>query len=500
VRRQPVRASSRLVLSTLLALAAPPAGAAVGVPTPGEPAVSVGDLRYHARAVAYRHDAGDVRAEFFVRIPYREIKFLPATDHYEARLRITVELTGKGGRRAGYQQREARLQSADAEATVDSLLGEIYTVGLVAPRGKYHYKVTVEDMNVARRGMVYQMKNKKRQGEVQGDLDMGDWLFRNPAVSGLEFAWSIQDSLPEGSPFAKGSLEVQPHPSGYYGFYKDLLTAYYEIYDLPPPAEGRSYRLRTMILGAPKDTLLESLDSLRVTEGSAWPHTLYADVSSLPSGHYDLRIDILSSESGEPVATSQAPFDVLWDVDSWRSDAADLMDVTAQALLTQEQAYGFRLLTRGEKEARITDLWRSIDPTPDTAENELRRDFRGRVAYANAHYSVFEKGMFSDRGRIWIQFGEPDDVRIERLPVSDRTLGYAVEGQIPKTSKDLLTKPDTGVVDTRPYEIWTYNLRGHEMVPRHRMNEVSAGMKFVFIDEQGYGDYTLRYSSVSGVR
>jgi len=25
-------------------------------------------------------------------------------------------------------------------------------------------------------------------------------------------------------------------------------------------------------------------------------------------------------------------------------------------------------------------------------------------------------------------------------------------------------------------------------------------MKFVFIDEQGYGDYTLRYSSVSGVR
>jgi hypothetical protein len=32
------------------------------------------------------------------------------------------------------------------------------------------------------------------------------------------------------------------------------------------------------------------------------------------------------------------------------------------------------------------------------------------------------------------------------------------------------------------------------------MNEVAAGMKFVFIDEQGYGDYTLRYSSVSGVR
>ena len=107
--------------------------------------------------------------------------------------------------------------------------------------------------------------------------------------------------------------------------------------------------------------------------------------------------------------------------------------------------------------------------------------------------------MFSDRGRIWIQFGEPDEIRIERLPVSDKTLGYVVEG-IPQASRDLFIKPDQGLVDTRPYEIWTYQLRGHEIVPRHRMNEVSAGMKFVFVDEQGYGEYQMRYSSVSGVR
>jgi len=493
-----MRAPLRLLAVSVLVLAASPAWAAVGT-NPGEPTVSVGDLRYHARAVAYRHDAGDARAEFFLRIAYREIKFLPVTDHYEAKLRITVELQGKGGRRAGYQQREARLQSADAEATVDSLLGEIYTVGLVAPRGRYHYKITVEDMNVARRGLVYQMKSKKRQGEVQGDLDMSDWLFQNPAVSGIEFAWNVQERTAE-TPFAKGTLEVQPHPSGYYGYYKDMLSAYYEIYDLPPPPGGRSYKVRTMIFGAKADTVLESLDSLRVTEGGAWPHTLYADVASLPSGHYQLRIDLLPPDGGQPAASSQAEFDVLWDPDSWRSDAQDMLEVTAQTLMTQEKAYAFRQLTRGEKEATLTDLWRAIDPTPDTAENELKRDFKKRVEYANTHYSVFEQGMFSDRGRIWIQFGEPDEITIERLPVSDKTLGVVVEGQIPKSSKDLLTKPDQGVVDTRPYEIWTYHLRGHEMVPRHRMNEISAGMKFVFVDEQGYGEYTLRYSSVSGVR
>ena len=498
MRRMP-RSASRLLPLLLLALTGVrPAGALNMQQNPGEPTLSAGDLRFHARAVAYRHDAGDARAEFFIRVPYREIKFMPATDHFEGHLRVTVEMT-KGGRRVGYQQREARLQSTDAEATVDSLLGEIYTLGIVAPRGKYHFKVAVEDMNVARHGLVYQMKNKKREGDVEGDIDMSDWLFQNPAVSGIEFAWNVQDRTPE-TPFAKGALEVQPHPSGYYGYFKDVLTAYYEIYDTPPPPEGRSYRVRTMILGAAADTLLESMDSLRVSEGTAWPHTLYADVSTLPSGHYRLRVDVMAPDSETPRSTSQAEFDVLWDVDSWRSDASELFEVTAQSLLTQEQAYQFRQLSRGEKEAKVDELWRTIDPTPDTAENELRRDFRARVAYANAHYTVFDKGMFSDRGRIWIQFGEPDEIQIERLPVADKTLGYVVDGQIPQASKDLLTKPDQGVVDTRPYEIWTYHLRGHEMVPRHRMNEVAAGMKFVFVDEQGYGDYTLRYSSVSGVR
>ena len=78
------RASSRLLPFLVLALAGSPASALVIKSNPGEPTLSVGDLRYHARAVAYRHDAGDARAEFFIRIPYREIKFLPVGDHFEA--------------------------------------------------------------------------------------------------------------------------------------------------------------------------------------------------------------------------------------------------------------------------------------------------------------------------------------------------------------------------------------------------------------------------------
>ena len=143
--------------------------------------------------------------------------------------------------------------------------------------------------------------------------------------------------------------------------------------------------------------------------------------------------------------------------------------------------------------------WRETDPSPDTAENEWHAEFLKRVEIANARFSVFGPGMLSDRGRVYIRYGEPDETKVERLPVADRTLGYALGDQIPKASRDALTKTDQGAPDFRPYEIWTYNLRGREIGRHYGMSEINSGMKFVFVDDHGYGEYTLRYSSTSGI-
>jgi GWxTD domain-containing protein len=484
----------------LLCLASVPTGApsiAATLPgaEPGEPAVSSGELRYHATAVAFRHGPSQARAEFFIRIPYREIRFVHTGDRYEGRLRITVDLRDRRGKRAGYEQREARLQSTDSTATADSLLGEVYSIGITAGQGQYRYRVTVEDMNAARMGLLSQVRNQQRQGEVQGAIDLGAWLFRNPGLSGIEFAWQIQGASLE-SAFVKGPYEVQPHPSAYYGLFNDAVSAYYEIYDAPPPPEGRVYRIRSTILADRGDTLLTTLDSLRVSEGTAWPHAWSADVASFPAGHYHLRLELLGDRE-VPVASTESEFDVLWSLDSWDAEASDLYEVSASTLMAGEAAEQFRLLPRGRKEATLDSLWRSIDPTPETGENELRLLFRQRIAYANAHYSIFMPGMFTDRGRVWIRYGEPDEIHVERIPVSDKTLGFALDRELPKGTKTSITKTDQGVADFRPYEIWTYNLKGHEIVPGQGMNEMNSGLKFIFVDDLGYGEYTLRYSTTS---
>jgi GWxTD domain-containing protein len=501
VRRIRIGLAVGVSLSALI-LAPPPLRAAPPPPgsiAPGELAASVGDIRYHARATPFRHGASEGRAEFAIRIPYREIKFIKKADSlYEGRLRVTVEMWDAAQKRAGFRQQEAQVQITDAVVGSDSLLGEIYKLGLTARPGAYRYRVLVEDMNVARMGLVYKMKNQKKQGKVEGRVDMGPWLFTNPALSGIETAWEISAAR-EGASFRKGPYEVYPHPSGYYGLHRDAIAGYYEIYDAVPPPGGRSYRVRSLIVSASGDTTIAGEDSLHVTEGTAWPHAVSVDVSGLDAGHYRLVLQIREEGKTAPAASTSSEFDVLWSEDSWRAEAADFYDVAASVLLSTEEAGEFRKLSMGDKEVRIERAWREADPSPETADNEARLEFHQRIQVANSRYTIYTPGMFTDRGRVYIRYGEPDDTRIERLPVAEKTLGYVLGTSIPQQSKDALTKPGSGVVDSRPYEIWTYDNRGHQAKPRYGMNELTTGMKFVFVDDQGYGEYTLRYSSTSGI-
>ena len=46
-----------------------------------------------------------------------------------------------------------------------------------------------------------------------------------------------------------------------------------------------------------------------------------------------------------------------------------------------------------------------------------------------------------------------------------------------------------------PYELWTYNGGGDPILERDRSLEPDIGLRFIFIDTEGYGRYKLESSS-----
>ncbi len=103
------------------------------------------------------------------------------------------------------------------------------------------------------------------------------------------------------------------------------------------------------------------------------------------------------------------------------------------------------------KKAFFKRFWERQDPNPDTKSNSLMREYYRRINYSTEHFSATGiEGWLTDRGRIYVKFGHPDD--IERHPFE---------------------------AETYPYVIWRY---------------YSLRKNFLFIDRTGFGDYVLHPS------
>jgi len=110
-------------------------------------------------------------------------------------------------------------------------------------------------------------------------------------------------------------------------------------------------------------------------------------------------------------------------------------------IITDEERAAFKKLqTDEEREQFIEQFWLRRDPTPDTIENEFKEEHYRRIAYANEHYASGIPGWKSDRGRIYITFGPPDE--IESHPSGGTYERPPEEGG--------------GTTSTFPFEQWRY--------------------------------------------
>jgi GWxTD domain-containing protein len=80
-------------------------------------------------------------------------------------------------------------------------------------------------------------------------------------------------------------------------------------------------------------------------------------------------------------------------------------------IITDEERAAFKQLSNDEERDNFIEaFWQRRDPTPDTEENEYKEEHYARIAYANEHFAAGVPGWKTDRGRIYIVFGKPDEI------------------------------------------------------------------------------------------
>ena len=117
------------------------------------------------------------------------------------------------------------------------------------------------------------------------------------------------------------------------------------------------------------------------------------------------------------------------------------LDQDVRYIITPEEEQAFKLLaTDEERDSFIESFWLRRDPTPDTEENEFREEHYRRIQYANEHYAAGIPGWRTDRGRIYIVWGPPDET--DSHPSGGNYQRETAEGG--------------GSTSTFPFERWRY--------------------------------------------
>lgn len=142
------------------------------------------------------------------------------------------------------------------------------------------------------------------------------------------------------------------------------------------------------------------------------------------------------------------------------------LDEDVRWIITDEEKEAFKkLATDEERDNFIEAFWLRRDPTPDTEENEYKEDHYRRIAYANEHFAAGIPGWKTDRGRIYIMYGKPDE--IESHPA-----GGSYERPIEEGG---------GQTSTFPFEKWRYRY----------LDGVGQEVEIEFVDTCMCGDYHM---------
>jgi GWxTD domain-containing protein len=123
-------------------------------------------------------------------------------------------------------------------------------------------------------------------------------------------------------------------------------------------------------------------------------------------------------------------------------------------IIGDEERAAFQKLTSDEERERfIQQFWERRNPNPGSPQNTFKEEHHRRIAFANQHFATSRPGWETDRGRIYIMYGPPDEI-------------------------DSHAK---GTPSSYAREVWTY---------RH-VKGIGDNVSVTFVDWMGTGDYRI---------
>lgn len=438
-----------LLMSLVLAMAQAPEG----------PGLELRAVRF------YRGAGGQTLVDAFSRVPFTLLDPLTPGPDGVAVYRFTVAVRDSAGlallQRSWTQTVPVRMLGVAQASAVEHF-------SFACHPGRYSVEVAVTDSAT---GRIHRQRREVQGfpgGEGEGPGGSGGP--GGPVASDLLLAAAMRpvggavDTVPQPGEIRKGALFLQASGRPALTPQQARLGYYLELYRARPETVTLAARVAT---AAGAQVVATSPQRVPVAEGGGVLNGML-DLAGLPPGDYRLALAVTTADS---LIERQAEFHMTGfetetaiaalapPRDKWAlltQSQLDTLYLPLMYLMTGEEQGIYPALTLEGKQRYLRGFWAKRDPTPGTARNEAQEDFYARIAEANRLFreggAAEIPGWRTDRGRVFIRQGPPDEV---------------------------LRRPQAG--STKPYEVWKYTRR--------------RPLKYVFLDLTQFGNYALIYTT-----
>ncbi|MEE9431506.1 MAG: GWxTD domain-containing protein [Melioribacteraceae bacterium] len=368
-------------------------------------------------------DSTTSKLDFFIKTPYSNIQFLKKDDGYEAKYTVTVSLFDEEGETIKVEKlwNEKIFTKIFKQTSSASSYNISYKTINVLP-GKYKLVCTVEDLESNKHSSYEQKITIK---EFKDSLDLSDIVLVSQFVETNE------------------GKKIIPNISNLVTSQDSSVMFFYHIYS----SSEQNVNIEYAIVDKDDKSIFIKRKEMKVSKGK---NIVYETLNNITFalGQYKVIIKLQDEENELISGTGKVIKSKIYGFPSFIKSLDLAIDQMQYIASTSDVDKIMDAENYKDKLNSYLKYWKSLDPSPNTVENEMLNNYYARVAYANANFKSYYDGWRTDMGMVYITLGPPNQVT--RRPYE---------------------------LSTKPYEVWDY---------------YTINRSFIFVDVTNFGDFRLQ--------
>ena len=426
-------------------------------------AASSDDLVFDVDYSRFRASADMVYLEVYYSIPRFQLQFIEEGNQFEAIFMIKTEIYKNDS--LAIADSIINITTVDSLSQVTKSQNLLNLTGFAIQEGDYKIEVSLKDMT------------SKRIGRQSLDLRILPYREAELSISDIQLSSSINLNKEQPDKFTKNHYRIIPNPGRMYGLETPMLYFYAEVYNLDNQVGDKQYRVKSSIHNANGDEIRTLQEKVKEKPGASSVEVVGFNIVSLKSNTYVLQLEVEDLATGSKTKRTKKFFvyregdyqpnmlanqfnkDALLNsfeykfYDELNESEINTEFLTAKYLATKEEVSIYDGLDLQGKRVFMKSFWFARDQDLSTLQNEFRQQYLNNLNYVNSYFGSGKPGWKSERGRVYLLYGKPDEV--ERHP---------------------------STLENKGYEVWNYF-------------QIQGGIFFVFVDNRGFGEYIMVHST-----